>query len=287
MRAIQLDSGWIAANPVPVHGSGTTKDSRGHVVIVGGARTVPGAPRLTAEAALRAGAGKVQIATIGSAVIALGVLLPEAGMLQLAEDGAGEIVPTMTEPLAKALERCDVVVVGPGMGSTDAAVACARLVAEAAPGAALVLDAAAIGSRGIDRGHRGPVLLTPNHGEMARLLGREEEAVAAAADEAAGEAADRFGATVALKGDDTFVADPDGQRLHYLGGGVGLATGGSGDVLAGAVAGLVSRGTKPLVAAGWGVWLHGQAARRLAAEPGPIGFLARELPDQFPRLLPQ
>lgn len=287
MKTIQLDSAWIAANPAPVHGGGTTKDSRGHVVLVGGGRAVPGAPRLTAEAAFRAGAGKVQIATIGSAAIALGVLLPEAGILPLLEDDEGEIVATVTGPLARAIERCDVALVGPGMGTGDAAREWGGLISGSAPGKALVLDAAAIAGAALARERAGPLILTPNHDEMARLLEQEPDAIANDPAAAARTATERFGAIVVLKGSDTVITAPGEAPLHYPGGGVGLATGGSGDVLAGAIAGLLSRGTSPLIAAGWGVWLHGQAARRLAAEPGPIGFLARELPDQFPRLLPQ
>ena len=288
MSAVALDSAWIAAHPAPVHGEGTTKNSRGHVIVAGGARTVPGAPRLTAEAALRAGAGKVQVATIASAVIALGVLLPEAGMLPLAEDDAGEIDVRDDDALTKALGRCDAVVIGPGMGSTEAARVLVGTIAAAASEPALILDAAAIAAAGLaDAGRSGALLLTPNHDEMARLLDRSPDGIAAEPEAAARAASDRFKAVVVLKGRDTFIAVPGERTLHYSGGGVGLATGGSGDVLAGALAGLLSRGASPLVAAGWAVWLHGQAARRLAAEPGPVGFLARELPDQFPRLLPQ
>jgi ADP-dependent NAD(P)H-hydrate dehydratase len=100
------------------------------------------------------------------------------------------------------------------------------------------------------------------------------------------DAARQFRATVVLKGETTVIVSGSAV-LHYDGGGVGLATAGSGDLLAGAIAGILSRGAAPLTAAGWGVWLHGQAARRLATDPGPIGFLARELPREFPHLLPQ
>lgn len=288
MSVIPLDSAWIAANPPPVHGGGTTKNSRGHVVVVGGARGVPGAPRLTAEAALRAGAGKVQVATIASAVIALGTLLPEAGMLSMPEDDAGELAATSDPRFMEALGRCGAVVVGPGMGSIVAARAVARQVVDAAAAAAVVLDAAAIlAADRIATRCRGALLLTPNHDEMARLLDVSLERVGENPEAFVRAACKRFDATVVLKGDETHISTTSGECLHYPGGGVGLATGGSGDVLAGAIASLLSRGMTPFAAAGWGVWLHGQAARRLAAEPGPVGFLARELPGQFPRLLPQ
>ena len=110
----------------------------------------------------------------------------------------------------------------------------------------------------------------------------EEDAVSPALAEAA---AARFGATVLLKQSETWIASPGEPLLHYPGGGPGLATGGSGDVLAGIIAGLLARGVAPRMAAAWGVWLHGEAGRRLARAQGPLGFLARELLAEIPALL--
>ena len=85
-------------------------------------------------------------------------------------------------------------------------------------------------------------------------------------------------------GSQTVIAQPDGE-VSLKGGGVGLATSGSGDVLAGALAGLLARGAKPIEAAVWSVYLHGEAGRRLATRVGPLGFLARELPAEIPGLM--
>jgi hydroxyethylthiazole kinase-like uncharacterized protein yjeF len=291
-EANQIDSAWIAANPVPVHSSGTTKNSRGRVLAIGGSRMVPGAMRLTGEAALRVGAGKLQMATVGSAAVMLGLLVPEAASIALAEDAEGEIAAQDCTSLEKALAECDVVVVGPGIGNVDVAKQLLRkALSEQRDDLVLVVDAMAIGSlpklRAEAAQFAGRLILTPHYGEMALLTGRDEKDIAADPDAVARDAATDFGAIVFLKGSSTVVADPEGALLHYGGGGTGLATGGSGDVLAGAIGGLISRGASPLVAAGWGVWLHGQSGRRVATTSGPIGFLARELPDEFPRLLPQ
>jgi ADP-dependent NAD(P)H-hydrate dehydratase len=291
--ATPLDSTWIAAHPAPVHGRGTDKNTRGRVLVVGGARRVPGAIRLTGEAALRAGAGKLQMATVAPCALPLGLAVPEAGVIALPEDDAGEIADAAAA-LRPALERCDAVVVGPGIGDTEAARGLVALVADAAAGRddlRLVLDAVAITcSAPLERAIAalgGRVVLTPHHGEMAGLTGDDADAVAAAPERYARDVARRFGAVVALKGSETAIAAPDGTLLAYGGGGIGLATAGSGDVLAGAVAGLLSRGLPPLEAAGWGVWLHGQGGRRAATRRGPVGFLAREVPEEFPHLLPQ
>jgi NAD(P)H-hydrate repair Nnr-like enzyme with NAD(P)H-hydrate dehydratase domain len=88
-----------------------------------------------------------------------------------------------------------------------------------------------------------------------------------------------------LKGPNSLIAAPEGLTFSYAGGGVGLATGGSGDVLAGIVGGLCARGADPLVATLWSVWLHGEAGRRCAEQIGPIGYLARELLAHVPSLL--
>jgi hydroxyethylthiazole kinase-like uncharacterized protein yjeF len=286
-----LDRKWIAANPLPVHGSGTTKNSRGRVLAIGGSRIVPGALRLTGEAALRAGAGKLQMATVESAAL-LGLFVPEAATISLPEDADGEIAAGPGSRLDTALDACGALVIGPGIGKPDAARRLLDLILQQ-PDAdmTLVIDAMAIGCARDLRTQLAPLsgrlVFTPHYGEMAILTGQDEDDIAADPAAIASRVAAEYGAIVVLKGSDSVIAAPDGALLHYVGGGSGLATGGSGDVLAGAIAGLLSRGAPPLVAAGWGVWLHGESGRRVAAATGPIGFLARELPVEFPRLLPQ
>jgi len=292
IETVPIDSAWIAANPVPVHGSGTTKNSRGRVLAIGGSRMIPGALRLTGEAALHVGAGKLQMATVAAAAMQLGLLVPEAASIALPEDDDGEIGPEADDQLSKALQSSDALVIGPGIGSTDAASRLLeRVLQNPGDDTALLVDAMAIGSvkhlRAKLAPFRGRLILTPHYGEMAVLAGRTEEEIGADPLAIARDAARDFGAIVVLKGSDTVIAAPDGTLLHYAGGGTGLATGGSGDVLAGAIGGLLSRGAPPLVAAGWGVWLHGQAGRRVTTTRGPIGFLAREVAAEFPRLLPQ
>jgi ADP-dependent NAD(P)H-hydrate dehydratase len=286
-----LDSAWIAANPVPVHGENTTKNSRGRVLVVGGSRMVPGAIRLTGEAALRVGAGKLQLATVRSTALLLGLLVPEAASIALPESDSGEI-GDVGESLETALAECDALVLGPGIGDPGVASRLLQFVLQVScDDVVLVIDATAIGClkdfRTEAAAFRGTLILTPHYGEMAILTGSTEEQIRADPQRIACDVARDFRAVVVLKGSDTVIAAPNGTCLHYGGGGTGLATGGSGDVLAGAIGGLLSRGTPPFVASGWGVWLHGQAGRRVATTSGPIGFLARELPSEFPRLLPQ
>jgi NAD(P)H-hydrate repair Nnr-like enzyme with NAD(P)H-hydrate dehydratase domain len=120
---------------------------------------------------------------------------------------------------------------------------------------------------------------------MARLLECEAEEVESDPLAAARRAAKTFGAVTLIKGQYSFIVHPDGRAFRFTGGGVGLATSGSGDALAGIVGGLSARGADPLTAALWGVYLHGEAGRRLAKRIGRIGFLARELLDEVPGLM--
>ncbi len=287
---IPLDAAWRASHPLPMPAGETSKNSRGQVLVVGGARRVPGAIALTAEAALRVGAGKVRIATIAAAALPLGIAMPEIGVIGLPEDAAGEIATGEDEALAATLERVDTVAIGPGMGDPAAAARLVRwIAARLATDTVMLLDGAAVAGAGrLDDALAplaGRLVLTPHPGEMAALMGCDPATVGERDEALAADAARRFGAAVALKGSRTIIAGPDDTPLLYPGGGVGLATGGSGDVLAGAVAGLAARGAAPVEALGWGVWLHGEAGHTLAERGGPIGFLARELPPLFPALL--
>jgi hydroxyethylthiazole kinase-like uncharacterized protein yjeF len=222
---------------------------------------------------------------------ALGVAVPEALVVALEETRAGEIAGEAAgRALARRAPDADALLIGPGMSSDRAAYALLRvLVPRLRAGAMLVLDAAAIlaSNRAMRllRQLGGRAVLTPHAGEMASLLGMEKEAVEDDPAAVAREAAARFGVVVALKGPETWIAEPDGTLYQYAGGSVGLATSGSGDTLAGIVAGLAARGTSAVQAAVWGAYLHGAAGQVLARRLGPIGYLARELLDEVPGVM--
>ena len=286
-----LDSDWLRAHPLPAPAHDADKNARGRVLVIGGCATVPGGVRLTAEAALRAGAGKVRVATIASAALALGVAMPEIAVFALPEDGDGEIGAGADRVLAPLLSRADAIVAGPAIaGELAAGPVVDHLLGATDCDAPLILDAAALACLPPDRTEplrmrACPTILTPHIGEMAALLECDSDAIEQDRAAAVRRAAERFGAICVLKGAMSLIATPDGALHSYAGGGVGLATGGSGDVLAGIVAGLVARGAEPLSATLWAVWLHGEAGRRCAEQMGPLGFLARELLAQVPSLL--
>jgi hydroxyethylthiazole kinase-like uncharacterized protein yjeF len=214
----------------------------------------------------------------------LAVATPEAGVLALPEDADGSPTGATPPHLAAELERADAVVVGPGLDEPEGAAGLVRAVlgALADRDAAVLLDAFALGVLPGLRDEvtlpEGRVVLTPNTTEAARLLGVDE----VDADDAAARVADRWGAVVSCAGT---IAHPDGRRWASATGYPGLGTSGSGDVLAGAVAGLLAGGAPVEQAACWGTAVHGSAGDRLAARVGPLGYLARELADEVPAVL--
>ena len=131
-----------------------------------------------------------------------------------------------------------------------------------------------------------PVLL-PHAGELASLLECDEAEIDSDPVGCGLRAAELHQAIVLVKGVTSHVVTPDGRAWAYQGGAPGLGVSGSGDTLAGIVGGLMARGADPLTALLWGVLLHGEAGEALAAKVGPIGFLAREIPDEIPALLPR
>lgn len=285
---IPLDSNWLREHPLPRPDPHTDKNGRGRVFVAGGCAGVPGGLLLTAEAALRTGAGKVQIASVASTTLALGIAMPEVAVIPLEEDADGEITGDLSR-VESAFARCDAAILGPAMYSGAIAAQLVDRLLAAESDAALVLDCAALAELGARAEklaqRRQPAVLTPHVGEMASMLTCDAEAVERDRVACVRGAAERFGSVVVLKGSTSLIADPSGAVFAYAGGGVGLATGGSGDVLAGIAAGLAARGAQPLDAALWAVWLHGEAGRRCAERIGPIGFLARELLAHVPGLM--
>ncbi|NIK06693.1 hydroxyethylthiazole kinase-like uncharacterized protein yjeF [Xanthomonas arboricola] len=271
-----------ALRSMPLPAPGGDKEQRGRVLIVGGSMRVPGAVLLAGEAALRTGAGKLQIATAASVAPGMALAVPEALVLGLAQNGQGEIVRGH-RALDGAMAACDAAVIGPGMASSATTTAMVRRAAEQAV-CTLVLDAGAL-SRGLRAPIGRPFVLTPHAGEMATLAGNDKAAVEAAPGEYALKFAQKLRSVVIVKGADSFIAGPDGTLWMHRGGASGLGTSGSGDVLAGLIAGFAARGCDALGAALWGVFVHAAAGRQLAKRIGPVGFLARELGLEVPGIL--
>jgi ADP-dependent NAD(P)H-hydrate dehydratase / NAD(P)H-hydrate epimerase len=249
------------------------KYSRGHVTILGGA-IATGAARLAALAARRAGAG---LATIAS---------PQATMAiyQMAE--AGNLVVEADDYIAfthlLADERRNAFVIGPGSGINDRTRG--ATLAVLASRRAVVLDADALTAFAdqpatLFGSVAGPVLMTPHEGEFRRLF--PDLAALPSKVERAKQAAERSGATILLKGPDTVIASPDGRAVINGHATAGLATAGSGDVLAGVAGGLMAQGLAPAAAGAAAAWLHGESAYRFRRP----GLIAEDLPGLLPEAL--
>jgi hydroxyethylthiazole kinase-like uncharacterized protein yjeF len=277
--------------PLPQPGQHAGKEVRGRVLVAGGSKSTPGAVLLAGVAALRVGAGKLQMATAETASTALAIAVPEAGVVGLPFDDTGALGAEAGRQIADLAGGVSAVLLGVGMADPDAT---HKLLDEALPGvaddSALVLDALALTCGAItqDLLHRfgGRVVITPNEAEMKRILDAlgvdEPDGDAPEGLQLAATVAEALGVVVAFEG---MVATPDGRCWRDGTGNAGLGTSGSGDVLAGVAVGLLARGATPDQAAVYAVHLHGQAGDSMSATVGRLGYLAGELLDQVPRIL--
>jgi len=282
---VKLDRSALDAHPLPPVIDGD-KETKGTILVIAGSREVPGAALLTATAAMRAGAGKLRIATVESAAIQVGLAMPEAMVIGVAEAADGGFTEAAAKMLAEQLADVNAVVAGPGMKGNDSCRVLARTLLENA--AALALDVALLKSlRSSDEKRRVTPVLLPDGDELASLLGCDEAEVERDPLGCGKRAAELYRSVVLVKGATSHVVTPEGHVWTYEGGAPGLGVSGSGDVLAGIVGGVLARGAEPLSALLWAVWLHGQAGASLAKQIGPIGFLAREIADEIPALLPR
>ena len=273
---------WLLPDPAG------DKESRGRVLVVGGGTQTPGAVLLAGEAALRAGAGTLQLAVASPVAPGLALAVPECRAFGLPADDAGVVGGAAAAAVRAAAGSADVVLLGPGLTDLDATV---ELLEEVVPrlDATLVVDALATAyvtahPDGLGR-LAGRCVITANPTELARMLDRPDEEVEQDPRAAASALAEATGVVVLCGGRGKTVAAPDGHTWLVRAGGPGLGASGSGDVQSGLVAGLLARGAEPAQAAVWGGWLHGTAGDRLAAATGPVGFLMRELAAVVPGLV--
>ena len=259
-------------------GADSTKFSSGHVVVVGGSRGLTGAPLMSAYASMRAGAGYVTACVPASLQSLIAARGPMELMTRGLEDDEqeGSLSPAAVEAALDAGVRAGAVALGPGLGSSEGARAFARELAQRTP-LPLVLDADGLNAHAADTQpgafgalarRAAPTVLTPHAGELGRLLGREREEVERERLRSVGEAAALAEAVVVLKGDDSLIAHPDGRVAVSPGGSPALATAGTGDVLSGVIAALLSQGLEAFLAATAGVWLHALAGREAARRVG-------------------
>lgn len=261
------------------------KGSFGHVLIMGGAAGYAGAVSLAARAAVRSGAGLVSVLTPrGIAPVVAGAVL-EAMVHAAPETESGSLALAAWDAWRGEVGRFSAVLVGPGMTRHPDTRALVERILQDCP-AALVLDADALnvleGRLDEFKRRQGPLVITPHPGEMGRLLGCSAAEVQADRFAMARAAASRSGCVVVLKGAGTLVA-AEGEPLQInLTGSPGMATGGTGDVLAGLLAGLLAQGLKPFDAARAAVFLHGRAGDEAACEKNEACLSAGDVIEALP-----
>ena len=272
----------------PLPEPGEDKEARGRTLIIGGTALTPGAVVLAGEAALRAGAGKLQIVTAQPVAAALAVAVPEALVVPMAVDRDGNLDPEAAGRVHALADDADAVLLGPGFSDAEAS---ADLLTRLLPDlqCPVVLDAVATAY--LTR-HRdgvahlaGRAVVTMNPTELTRVLRSDTERTGHETLEATRRLSEQTRAVLLIGGQDKLVAAPSRAAWLIARGGRGLGVSGSGDVQAGLVVGLLSRGAPADQAAVWGGFLHGAAGDDLAGRIGTLGFLAREIGPCVPPLL--
>jgi hydroxyethylthiazole kinase-like uncharacterized protein yjeF len=285
----EADVGLIRDEPLlqrlPRRAVGATKFTSGQVLVAGGSAGLTGAPCMAALGAQRAGAGYVTAAIPASLSLVFESRLLEVMTVAL-PDAGGAILPEGLARLQQAAARGGALVLGPGIGRSDGALAFVRAtLAQVDLPAVLDADGLSAYSGALARLAQeragAPLVITPHEGELARLLGVESATVAAARLRHVREAARQSAAIVVLKGDDTLIAHPSGLVAVSPGATPALATAGTGDVLSGVIGALLASGIEPLIAAAAGVRLHALAGIRAAERRGRDGMIASDVIDEL------
>ena len=268
----------------PRRGREGSKFASGTVVVAGGASGLTGAPTMAALAAQRAGAGYVQAAVPRAAELVVGLRLLE-GMAHALPDDDGSHTPEGLEGLARLTRRAGAVVLGPGLGRAESAVAFAREAARSVE-VPLLIDADGLNAHAGRledlRGRTAATVLTPHAGELGRLLEVDSETVTGHRLRSVREASERSRAVVLLKGHDTLVAAPGGPVVISPVGTPALATAGTGDVLSGTIGALLAKGIDAFEAAALGVLAHVRAGMAAAQLHGADHVIAGDVIDALP-----
>lgn len=268
----------------------SNKKNFGHIFILAGSSCFSGAATLACLGALRSGAGLVTLGIPESLNNAFLKIKPlEAMTLSLPDTGNGSLSLSAFKKIMLFLKKTNVLIMGPGLGNNKSTVALIRKIVLETD-RPLVLDAdglnALAGSKELlkiaQRAADIPIIMTPHLGEMARLTGFNIKEISQKRTRIAKEFSKKFGVTLVLKGHHTIVSDYSGKLYTNKTGNPGMATAGSGDVLAGIIGALLGQGLKAFQAAKFGVYLHGLAGDLAAKEKGEISLIASDIIDKIP-----
>ena len=243
---VRVTKSLLRAWPLPTLPPNADKEDRGHILVVAGSSETPGAAVLAALAAMRVGAGKLVVCTPASIAPSLAAQLPEARVIALATALGGGISARGAKALRAASQTADAILCGPGMIDSKALREFVMTTVKSQRRLALVLDAAALGA--VNELANVPLrdppfgVITPHAGEMARLVAADRRSIEDEPASFACRLARKANVVVVLKGAVTIIAHPTGPAWKHVGHAIGLGTSGSGDVLAGVISGLATRG---------------------------------------------
>ncbi|MEK6790327.1 MAG: NAD(P)H-hydrate dehydratase [Deltaproteobacteria bacterium] len=264
------------------------KGSFGHVLIVGGSYGKTGAPYMAAMGAMRTGAGLATIALPKSLEPAMSAKTTEVMTLGLPETKDAALGAEAIDAVIKAAKHKAAIVIGPGLGLSAGSTSLVLSVIERA-GAPVVIDADGLNAMAASiaalKKAKAPLVLTPHPGEAGQLLGKDIAAIQSDRVSATRTLAEHTGAIVLLKGASSVIASPDSDIYIVPTGNPALATAGTGDVLSGVIAGLLSQGLSPIEAASCGAYLHGLAADEYKSLHGDTGMIATDLLHSIPSVI--
>ncbi|MDH4071004.1 MAG: NAD(P)H-hydrate dehydratase [Ignavibacteria bacterium] len=264
------------------------KHSVGKVLVIAGSRNYTGAPYMCAQSALRSGAGTVMLVVPSSIHLLLAKKLTEAMVLGVPETDEGTLSIDAFDTIEERIGWADVVVAGPGLSRHADTMFLLRRLLKKIP-RPLVLDADGLAplrdQPALVRQRKSPTVLTPHTGELGYMINRDAAEIESCRIAAAREAAAAFRSTLLLKGSPTVTALREGGVILNSTGNAGMATAGSGDVLAGVIAGLIGQGVPAGKAAWAGALIHGLSGDLARKRFGERGLMALDICDQIPHAL--
>jgi NAD(P)H-hydrate epimerase len=272
----------------PKHLPEMNKTNFGHVLVMAGSSGYTGAAYLTSQAAVRSGSGLVTLAVARSIYEIMAVKLTEVMVRPFFETRDFSLSLLAEKDLLVWGEKCNVIGIGPGLSQNKETQHLVRnLVTKIDK--PMVLDAdginALVGHVDVLKSAKGAIVMTPHPGEMARITGKEIAEIEKNRKDIALRFANEYNTVLVLKGHNTIVADPTGEIYINQTGNVGMATGGTGDILTGMIASFIGQGVKPFAAAMLGVYFHGLAGDLAAKEKGILSLIATDLLGKLPEVL--
>ena len=273
---------------LPGRSKNTNKSDYGKALIITGSTGMTGAGCLTADACLRTGAGLVYLGVPSSLTAIYETAIMETITIPLEDRGLGYLGKNSISPLMDSLDKFNVIAAGPGLSmQTDVLEVIKAIITNCK--VPLVLDADALNALSKDvsilENKKAEIIITPHPGEMSRLTGRSTREIQENRISIAEEFSSKYGVITVLKGSKTIIASPDGTIYINQTGNPGMATGGTGDVLTGIIAGLVGQDLKPFDASAVGVYLHGLAGDNVVKIKGIHGLKASDLVEELPHTI--